>query len=783
MRRPLPLRVLPAAVAVGLLLAAAPAVTAPDPDAVVGDGRVIRSGPLEVRVATAPFGLVVTQAGEEVLSSAPADPVPLPGASSDLPEVPGFAATGPLSFALGAGGDVHQLGYGGHAEVDVAWFHATEVTQVVEAAPGRVRLRVATDAPDGRHWTVTVEDRAPGTVAVLAELSDTTGVVATAASFDNGADQHFVGFGERSDNADQTGEQVVSWNEEGPFSAGDLRPVTDPVFGEAWQGPAFFPGSNFTMPWFLSSRGYGFLLDSDWLNGFDLGSDDPSVWRVTTREPQLRFRLYGGPRPATALARFTTDTGRQPEPAPWFFGPWVQPGPGPSWFVDNDVPVTVAQTYAHYLPCAAQDGRRDQLRDQVADWHAHGARITTYVNSFVCNDHPQGAWEEGDAAGHFLRHAATGATYPVPYVAYVEPDGVHHGVVDFTSPAATEFWQGLVDEAIEDGYDGWMEDFGEYVPVDATTSDGRSGLAYHNRYCTDYHRASHALTWPRKGRDFAAFVRCGYTGTAPYARIVWGADPSEDFSQADGLAAAVSQALSIGASGIGYWGSDIGGFHALFHAERTDVELQSRWVAFGAFSGIMRTQRTGYPRPGPDTYTNDRAEVFDPEMVDRYRRFARLRMQLAGEFWEAADAYQRTGLPMMRHLGLVDPEAPESWDEQAAHEFLLGDDLLVAPVVTPGATTRDVWLPDGQWVDFWQLFDQDAATGAISRSERAAEVLPGRTSVRVDAPLDRIPLFVRAGACLDLLDPTLTTLAELGATTPGVTTPSEAPGTRTVCAA
>ena len=143
-----------------------------------------------------------------------------------------------------------------------------------------------------------------------------------------------------------------------------------------------------------------------------------------------------------------------------------------------------------------------------------------------------------------------------------------------------------------------MEDFGEYVPPDAVLADGRSGLAGHNDYCTAYHRASHELTWPARGADFAQFVRCGYTGTAPYARIVWGGDPTEDDSEADGLAAAVSQGLSMGLSGIAYWGSDIGGFHSLFTADRTNAELLVRWLEVGAFSGIMRTQAEGYQRPG-----------------------------------------------------------------------------------------------------------------------------------------------------------------------------------------
>jgi alpha-glucosidase (family GH31 glycosyl hydrolase) len=721
---------------------------------------VVATEGLAVRVVTEPFRLTVTDEVGEVLLDTGS---PVASLTARAPRTLGFATAVPV--------EQHQLGYSVTERVDVAWANAVAARDV-QADADSVSAVLATDDPLGRTLDLTIT-AVGGIVTIGAVPTAPTGVTAMGAGFLTDADQQFLGFGERSDAAVQTGRRVVTWNEEGPFSAGDAAPVVDPVFGDRWQGPLFFPGTNFAMPWFLSSRGYGLLLDSDWLNGFDLGASDPDRWTVVTREPALRLRVYAGPRPADALERFTADTGRQPEPAEWFFGPWVQPGPGPEVFREQDVPVTVAQTYTHYLPCAAQSGRRDGQAANVERWQSWGYRITTYVNSFVCSGHPDGAFEEGDANGYFLRHPVTGRTYPASYVAYVKEDGPYHGIVDFTNPAATAYWQRLIDEALVDGYDGWMEDFGEYVPVDAVTSDGRTGLTYHNRYCTDYHRASHELTWPRRGRDFAQFVRCGYTGTAPYARIVWGADPSEDFSKADGLAAAVSQGLSMGASGIGYWGSDIGGFHALVHLQRTDVELQTRWVQFGAFSGIMRTQKTGYPRPNPDpnlpdTYLNERAEVYNPEMLDVFRRYAKLRTQLFPETWQAAETYQRTGLPIMRHLGLEHADDPEVWSPDAEFQFLFGDDLLVAPVVTDGARERTVYLPEGAWLPFWDLVDYDPATGAFDRNAVAPEPVPGRQYVTVAAPLHQIPLFVRAGACLTLLPAEVDTLADIGLDADGV---------------
>ena len=157
--------------------------------------------------------------------------------------------------------------------------------------------------------------RPTGVVEVDAKLSDPTGVLLTASTFRNDSRQRFLGFGERSDAVDQTGRVVEQWNEEGPFSAGVARPVTDPVLGEDWQGPPpVGPSSNFTMPWAVSSRGYGFLLDSTWLNRFDLTSSER--WRVETAEPALRWRVYAGPEPADVLRRVTDRPARRPAAGP-----------------------------------------------------------------------------------------------------------------------------------------------------------------------------------------------------------------------------------------------------------------------------------------------------------------------------------------------------------------------------------------------------------------------------------------------------------------------------------
>jgi alpha-glucosidase (family GH31 glycosyl hydrolase) len=714
------------------MLSTAPALAGPSTSSRSTGSTTVSSGPLTLRATPNPFRLELVQAGRTVLRSSP----------------------GALAFAVGPAvrAQTPEASYGVFAEAK-QWIPATSATSI-----GKNHLRVRTLDPT-RTFDVTLRSTASGVIELDARLSNPVGVAGTSAAFQRDPKERFLGFGERSDNVDQDGKVVEGWNEEGPFSAGAARPATDPVMGESWQGPPpFGPASNYTMPWFVARSGYGFLLNSTWLNRFDL--DHPDTWRVEHADPSdLQIRLYGGPAPADVMRRFTADqsVGRQPAPASWYFGPWYQPT-GTQAFSNNlvsqwrkdDVPVTVAQTYTHYLPCAAQFGRKPQEQALTDMYHQWGYKVTTYVNSFVCQDHPQGAYQKGDTNGWFVK-TALGTTYPIPYLGYRSSSSA---VVDFRAPGAVPWWQGLIREAINNGYDGWMEDYGEYVPPDAVLADGTSGVEGHNAYCTDYHRASNDLTSTQLHKQaFAQFVRCGYLGTAPYARIVWGGDPTEDDSEADGLAGAVNAGLSMGLSGIAYWGSDIGGFHALFTAGRTSPELLTRWLEFGAFSGIMRTEAEGYGRPDQ---TTPKAEVWDPDVLPYWREMTKLRTQLYPYIWQAANEYQSSGLPIMRHLALAYPNSPAAWGDgpdatAARFEFMFGPDLLVAPVVDTGGRARDVWLPPGQWVNFWDAFTFDKQSGEFRPNADGQHVVDGNRVVHVDAPLDTIPLFVRAGTCLPML--------------------------------
>ena len=292
-----------------------------------------------------------------------------------------------------------------------------------------------------------------------------------------------------------------------------------------------------------------------------------------------------------------------------------------------------------------------------------------------------------------------------------------------------------------------MEDFGEYTPEDARSSDGTPGSQMHNLYPTLYHRTATEQT-AGVGRPIANYVRSGFTGTAAHARIVWGGDPTTDWGF-DGLESAVRNGLTMGLSGVSTWGSDIGGFFAL-GSRRLTPELFKRWIQFGAVSGVMRAKSKGIAIPD-----KPRPQVEDDDVLGLWRRYAKLRTQLL-PYLQAADAeYQQTGLPIMRSLALVHPEDPRVAGVEDA--FLFGPDLLAAPVVRPGETERRVALPRGTWVDLWRSARQRESDGALELT--GARLLEGGQDVTLPAPLEELPLLARAGTILPLLSADVDTLA------------------------
>ena len=717
-----------------------PAMVRPRAQLLVGR-RALVEGALGAAAATtlSACGVPVSAAAPPASPSTDAGPTPLrmefvatPGQQwsirlTDRTGAPVLATHGPGLSAVTARGRATAT------TVVSASRHGRSLT--ASLATDRPGVRIEVTATRGTDWVYSLTATAHG-----ARVSH------VAIDFAASPSERFLGTGERSNAVDQRGNEVLNRVLDGPYTLKQAA-VQPYVPAPGWNlrpDATYFP-----VPWVLSTRGVGVLLDNLTDSTFAFATPDrPDSWRAEVAATQLDLRVFSGPAPADALRRMTAAVGRQPAArAPFVLGAWWQPVSDTDAVAElaaqraAGVPVSVAQTYAHYLPVGGQNPAGEQARTSAL--HADGVAVTTYVNPMVALGNP--IYPGGRQASAFtlnadgsplVYHYSTAADFTVSQI-------------DFTGAAGRGLFDAVLDSTQRDGYDGWMEDFGEYTPDAALASDGSTGSALHNGYVVGYHATARAYA-DAADKPLVRFNRSGWTGAIPASDIVWGGDPSTLWGF-DGLQSAVRQGLSMGLSGVSAWGSDIGGFFT-WPDDGLTPELLNRWIAFGAFSGVMRLQSGGIDFGPP------RAQVTDPAVAPVWKRYTQLRTRLYPYLAGSDDAYQATGMPVMRQLALAYPH--DAVATGLDDEYLFGADLLVAPVVTQGATHRAVYLPAGEWVDLWATMSM-ADDGTVTLG--VATLRRGSGTADVAAPIAQIPTHVRAGAVIPLLPSDVDTLADYGA--------------------
>ncbi len=571
---------------------------------------------------------------------------------------------------------------------------------------------------------------------------------AWSAGFASDADEAFLGFGERFNRTNQRGVTVYSFLEEGGIGTGEGMPAgpSNPYpFGEAM---TYYP-----VPFFVSTKGYGFWLDTTWRSEFALATERDDAWRVWHSGPDLAYEVYTRtaddprPWPYHIVDRFTQVTGRPMAAPPWAYGPRRRLGPNSMVagvpedraMRDQDLALTAIDDAVHFYPNGSHVGREAELAAWTARATALGYRVNGYFNSMIniAPESPLASWAaEGLANGYFLLNPD--GSLPDVFV-LTGGNLVDLYVVDFTSKAASDWYASSFDWATELGYSGWMYDFGEYVQPDVIAANGMTGEELHNLYPVLYARAvhDHMEAGPLAG-DWLAFMRSGYTGSSAYVPVVWSGDPAASFEDSDGLPSMVRAGVNLGISGAPNFAGDIGGYHCLMDgAAAADGELLARWIQQGALSPVMQDQNAcvgGDPAAKASIWSSADANA-------AWKTYARLHTRLFPYLYTLGLEAHESGAPIMRHVWFEHPDRPELASEDAA--YYLGPALYVAPVVERGARTKTVTLPPGTFVD-WE-------THALVR---------GGASVTLDAPLAKLPLLVRAGYLVPLLDPTIDTLAE-----------------------
>ena len=286
------------------------------------------------------------------------------------------------------------------------------------------------------------------------------------------------------------------------------------------------------------------------------------------------------------------------------------------------------------------------------------------------------------------------------------------------------------------GADGFKDDDAEgNFQGDARFADGTDPRLMRNRYAVLYNRAMEEVIQKDLHGNGILFIRSATVGNQNLA-VLWGGDNESNFSPENGLPTVVTAGLGAGISGMALWTADLGGY--LTPKSPPDPRLFMRWTEYSAFSPTMELLSTS--NRGPWDYGE--------EAGNNYRKYAVLHMSLFPYRYAAAQEAARTGMPIMRALVLQyqnDKRAREAKDE-----YLFGPDLLAAPVIDEN-TSRAVYLPGGEWIDYW-----------------SGKHLSGGHVVIADAPLDVLPLYARAGAILPKIPDDVMTLvppAESGNTT------------------
>ncbi len=617
-------------------------------------------------------------------------------------------------------------------------------------------------APDRVSFRIGGVGDATGELAVVADGVLRLRVASASANraraaFACAEDEQFLGFGAQPMDVAQRGQTVPIWVSEQGIGRSPTNDTPDLWFLNGSRHQSYAPD-----PFFVSSHGFGVQADSRRRSIFSMCSDRTEVWQVEAWEGTLSLTLFDGPTPLEVIARRSDQIGRAPAPPAWTFAPWHDAVRGAAevrriaaLLRDQQIPSSAIWTedwagavegggmYSLTYDWHVDRTLYPDIEQLAAELHTAGFKFLGYFNTFVDADSDH--FQEGVDKGYVI-HRADGTPYLFPGARLGDAS-----LVDLSNPAAASWMGDAMREALALGFDGWMADFGEWLPVDAKLASGEDGEAAHNQYPLAWQRLNEQVLGARP--DAQSFVRSAFVGSAAIGhQVVWGGDQTTDFDPGDGMPTALAIGLGLGVSGLPYYGSDVSGYFSGLGYPSGTEELFYRWTAFGALSPIMRTHH-GVEAGKNWNWTSDAASLA------HHKRWAEVHIRLYPYLRTAAEEAARSAAPMMRALALGFADDPLAWT--IGDEYLLGPSLLVAPVLTAGAVSRLVYFPKGRWLPLF-----GASTGPP---------IEGPTRIEVAAPWQELPIYARAGTILPLLPAGIQTLVRTGGTPAGLEAADQGP--------
>jgi alpha-D-xyloside xylohydrolase len=479
----------------------------------------------------------------------------------------------------------------------------------------------------------------------------------SAAVFELAPDEGIYGFGESFTRLNKRGQRVLAFLRDAMGVQGQYQYKS--------------------VPFFVSSRGYGMFVHTSAPVTFDVGAEFDSHHTIYSGDEMMDLFVFLG-EPKDVVSEYTAITGRSPVPPLWSFGLWMS---RITYKSEAEVRDVAAKLRQYKVPADVlhldtgwfeTDWRGDYQFSKtrftdpakmIADLKKDGFHISLWQYTYFT---PKNAlWKELVDQG----------------LAVKDPGGrlaTEDAVLDFTNPKAVAWYRAKLGALLRMGVSVIKADFGEGAPAEGIYANGRSGWYEHNLYPVRYNDVVWNLTKEITG-DGIIWGRSAWAGSQRYP-LHWGGD-AENTNSA--MAAGLRGGLSFGLSGFTFWSHDVGGF-----VNRAPRDLYRRWMAFGALTSHMRTH--GAPPREPWEY--------DDAMVRDFQNGLGMRYSLMPYIYSQSHLAAAKGWPMLRTLFFEYPNDPTSW--MVEDEYMLGANLLVAPLFTDSATSRRVYLPPGTWIDY-----------------------------------------------------------------------------------
>jgi alpha-glucosidase len=531
----------------------------------------------------------------------------------------------------------------------------------------------------------------------------------------------FYGLGEKTGPMNKRGHSLKLWNSD-TYKYG---PETDPVY--------------LSIPFFYRADAEdfsGWFLDNTYQTYFDFGEHLEGRWGLGSLGGNLDLYLFTADQASDILTQYTDLTGRYPLPPLWSLG-YQQSRYS---YEDQGIVEELAQTFREkkipadviYLDIDFMDQYQSftidpynfpEPEEMLTTLDQLGYRTITIIDPGIATTEGYHVFDQGIAGDHFVRISPT---------LYAEGN-VWPGACffpDFTRPETRDWWGGLYKELLDLGIDGFWNDMNEpsvfnspnkTLPWEARHYDfGQNSLhaKIHNVYGLEMIRSTYE-GMQKLTPDLRIFVlsRSGYAGIQRYA-AKWTGDNTASWEH---LALNIPMSLGLGISGVPFNGADIGGY-----SSTPTGEMFVRWDQLGAVIPLFRNHSEKNTDP-------QEPWMFDQQTEEFSRKAIELRYHLLQYHYDLMREASETGVPPMRPLFFhySDPQARDIQDQ-----FLLGEKMLVAPVIREGALSREVYFPQGS--NWYDLF-----TG---------QAYPGGQAAIVDAPLDHLPLFLAEGAAIPWLE-------------------------------